>query len=356
MRPSMKVIRLILVPVIALLAVPSGIGAQSKLPLDIERVSERVLVMAPKTGNSRVVVLNSRDGLVMLDSGFSPSMAQRLRAEAEAVFNRSDWRWVIVTNEEFLSSGGMAAFSDAGIITHRDVRELLEENAGLLPDLLADRRDEFQWRVDTTRARLDTTTNPPDGLRHWLALCEQITTDLSEGFTIPLPTLTFDDRLILDLGDLALECIYFGDAASWGDVMVRVPEENLIWTGDVFHAMHILPYADNPDRGFDIDRWITVLEELLSGDPATMKAFRANGTGEWSWQTVHDRLRLMTDIRKVVGEAQADGATLESLLERINEVESWFPYVATWEGSPMDLIRDDIRRTVEGIWYSILPM
>ncbi|MFC1629513.1 hypothetical protein ACFL3H_10450, partial [Gemmatimonadota bacterium] len=54
--------------------------------------------------------------------------------------------------------------------------------------------------------------------------------------SIPFPTLTFDDRLTLDLGDLTLECIYFGDAASWGDVMVRVPEENLIWTGDVFHA------------------------------------------------------------------------------------------------------------------------
>ena len=98
------------------------------------------------------------------------------------------------------------------------------------------------------------------------------------------------------------------------------------------------------------------MEELLSGDPATMKAFRANGTGEWSWQTVNDRYRLMRDIRKMVREARADGSTLEALLERIGDAETMFPYTATWEGSMPDLIRDDIRRTAEGVWYSILPM
>ena len=190
---------------------------------------------------------------------------------------------------------------------------------------------------------------------NWLELCEAVTADLAAGFTIPLPTLSFDDRITLDLGDLTLECIYFGDAASWGDVMVRVPEENLIWTGDVFHAAHVLPYVDNPDRGMDIDRWLAVLEELLSGDPATMKAFRANGTGEWSWRTVSDRHRLMTDIRRVVREAKDSGSNLEALLERIDDVETLFPYVTDWEGSPLDLIRADIRRTAEGVWYSILP-
>ncbi|MFC1530188.1 hypothetical protein ACFL6R_05685 [Gemmatimonadota bacterium] len=358
MRPPMNVLRLLLLPLLIISTGFSliGIKAQSTLPLDIDRVSERVLVMAPKTGNSRVVVLNSQNGLVMLDSGFSPNMALRLRAEAERVFDRSDWRYVIVTNEEFLSSGGSAAFTDAEIVAHRDVREVLELFAEELPTILDSRREEFQWRVDTARARLDTMAQPPEGLVNWLQLCEAVAADLSAGFTIPFPTLSFDDRLTLDLGDLTLECIYFGDAASWGDVMVRVPEENLVWTGDVFHAMHVLPYADNPDRGFDIDRWISILKELLSGDPATMKAFRANGTGEWSWQTVNDRYRLMVDIRKIAGEAQADGSTLEALLERINDVESCFPYVANWEGSPPDLIRDDIRRTAEGVWYSILPM
>ncbi len=356
MQSPLKIFCTVFIVSIFLSAFPLLAEAQSSLPLDITRVSDRVLVMSPKTGNSRVVVLNSQDGLVMLDSGFSPAQARRLRTEAESVFHRSDWSWVIVTNEEFLSSGGMAAFPDAGIITHRDVRDYLELNAEEMPDILASRRDEFQWRVDTARTRLDTMARPPDGLRHWLALCEQITADLSEGFTFPPPTLTFDDRLTLDLGDLTLECIYFGDASSWGDVVVRVPEENLIWTGDVFHAMHVLPYADRGDLGLDIDRWIQVLEELLSGDPSMMKAFRANGTGEWSWQTVHDRYRLMVDIRKVVKEVQADGSTLETLLERMDDIESIFPYVATWQGTELDLIRSDILRTVEGVWYSILPM
>jgi glyoxylase-like metal-dependent hydrolase (beta-lactamase superfamily II) len=335
--------------------IPASVGAQSTLPLDIERVGERVLVMAPKTGNSRVVVLNARDGLVMLDSGFSPDMALRLRAEAERVFNRSDWHSVILSGEEFLSSGGSSAFSGAEIIAHRDVREYLESNRDALPDLLADRCDEFQWRVDTTRARLDTMARPPEGLVNWLQLCEAVAADLAAGFTIPLPTLSFDDRITLDLGDLTVECIYFGDAASWGDVMVRVPEENLIWTGDVFHAMHVLPYADNPDRGCDIDRWLSGLEELLSGDPAATRAFRANGTGEWSWWTVNDRRRLMQDIGRIVREAKASGSNLEALLERVDDVETVFPYAAEWEGVDLDLVRSDIRRTTEGVWYSILP-
>ena len=339
-----------LVIIAALGPAPAGVEGQSTLPLDIERVSERVLVMAPKTGNSRVVVLNSENGLVMLDSGFSPNLARRLKAEAEAVFGRADWRWVIVSGEEFLGCGGLAAFPEAETVAHRGVREYHESHAAELPDILADRRDEFQWRVDTARARLDTMANPPEGYRHWLELCEHVTADLTTGFTIPLPGVTFDDRLRLDLGDLSLECIWFGGAGSWGDLVVRVPEEHLIWTGDLFHAAHVLPYLDQEDTPLDIDRWIAVLEELLDGDPAATVAFRANGEGTWTWQDVHDRCRLMKDIREVVTEAKGEGISLEDLLERLDDVTIRFPYVSEWRGTELALVRSDILRTVEGIW------
>jgi glyoxylase-like metal-dependent hydrolase (beta-lactamase superfamily II) len=346
-------IRALLVACLVLGPMSPSSDAQTPLPLNIERVSERVLVMSPRTGNSRVVVLNTRAGLVMLNTGWSPAITRRLKSEAERAFGRTDWYGVIVTSEEFLGNGGIGVFPGATVIAQEGFREYLLAHRDDMDGILAARRSEFQDRVTRTRGMLDTLQADPvrrHGLETWLELCRTIADDLEGGFTIPLPGRTFSDRLSLDLGDLTVECISFGGTPEQGCVMVRIPEENLIWLGDVFHAAHVLPYGEYTDAPPDVDGWLAVLDELLSGERETMKVFRANGEDAWTWRQVSDRRRLIADIRNAVQDARRRGESLEALLSRLADVETAFPYVRDWSSTMLELIRDDVRRTVEGLW------
>jgi hypothetical protein len=346
----------ILVPltVIALgLLCPARSQAQSPLPLDIEQVSERVLVMSPKTGNARVVALNSQQGLVMINSGFSPSFARQLRGEAERAFGHRDWKAVIQTNAGFLNNGGAGAFPEALLLAHEGRREYLLSSGETNSRALAGQKEEFEERVTRSEGMLDTLQGNPvrrQGLEEWVELCRRIADDLSLPYEIPLPELTFSDRLTLDLGDLTLECFWFGETAEGADVLVRVPEENLVWMGDIFHAAHVLPYGRYGDRVPDVDRWLEVLDIMLSGEPETMKVYRANGEDPWSWQKIHDRRTLIADVRDAVRAAQERGESRAVFMERIADAGTMFRYVREWENTELNLIGFDVGHLAAGLW------
>jgi cyclase len=48
-----------------------------------------------------------------------------------------------------------------------------------------------------------------------------------------LPTVTFRDRLTLHQGDLAIELIHVGTAHTTGDVVAWLPDERILFAGDV---------------------------------------------------------------------------------------------------------------------------
>src|SRR5215469_11591632 len=47
------------------------------------------------------------------------------------------------------------------------------------------------------------------------------------------PTVTFTDRLTLHQGDLTIELIHVGTAHTTGDVVAWLPDERILFTGDV---------------------------------------------------------------------------------------------------------------------------
>jgi glyoxylase-like metal-dependent hydrolase (beta-lactamase superfamily II) len=47
------------------------------------------------------------------------------------------------------------------------------------------------------------------------------------------PTTLIDERLDLDLGGLTAELLYVGPAHTQGDVIVHLPEERIVFTGDI---------------------------------------------------------------------------------------------------------------------------
>lgn len=82
---------------------------------------------------------------------------------------------------------------------------------------------------------------------------------------LTLPTRTFDGELTLLLGDREVRLIEVGPAHTLGDVIVHLPGERVVFTGDIlFIKGHPIMWAG------PVGNWIRALDRILELDPAVI--------------------------------------------------------------------------------------
>lgn len=78
-------------------------------------------------------------------------------------------------------------------------------------------------------------------------------------------TTTFDGELRLTVGDRAVHLLELGPAHTRGDVVVHLPDDGVVFTGDlVFHGGHPIVWAG------PIANWIAACDRLLALDATTV--------------------------------------------------------------------------------------
>jgi glyoxylase-like metal-dependent hydrolase (beta-lactamase superfamily II) len=77
-----------------------------------------------------------------------------------------------------------------------------------------------------------------------------------DGIELRLPTTLFDDRYVLDLAGTEVHLIYVGPAHQVGDVIVHVPSEGVLFTGDLlFNQSTPMGWVGSYQQFFDaLDR------------------------------------------------------------------------------------------------------
>jgi cyclase len=85
------------------------------------------------------------------------------------------------------------------------------------------------------------------------------------GIELKPPTTIVDDRMTIELDGIPVELIYVGPAHTGGDVIVHLPRERVVFTGDVLFRL-CTPI------GWDgtFDRWIAALDEIVALGPAVV--------------------------------------------------------------------------------------
>jgi glyoxylase-like metal-dependent hydrolase (beta-lactamase superfamily II) len=85
------------------------------------------------------------------------------------------------------------------------------------------------------------------------------------GVELTPPTTLVDERMALDLDGIPAELVYVGPAHTGGDVIVHLPRERVVFTGDVLFRL-CTPI------GWDgtFDRWTAALDEIVALDPAVV--------------------------------------------------------------------------------------
>jgi glyoxylase-like metal-dependent hydrolase (beta-lactamase superfamily II) len=151
-------------------------------------------------------------------------------------------RRVVNTHHNGDHCWGNQLFSEAEIIGHRLCAEGMAKESPAM--------------MQAMRGAVDSDDPAMAGLARGLAEFD------FEGVELTPPTTLFDDRLDLELEGTRVELIYVGPAHTQGDVIVHLPDQRVLFTGDILFRL-CTPIGWEGTY----DRWIQALDEIVELDP-----------------------------------------------------------------------------------------
>lgn len=245
--------------------VPSqaSVSGQDQIPINHEWLTNRVLLTwaCDHFQGTNMVVVTTEEGLVVVDTGLSPTTVARQRTLVEAELGRSDFRYLINTHMHNDHAFANQTFPEATVIGPRMGVEALEREVGLIPELME------RLRANGARYREWAEGSPADtqdGIRarEGLAAFSVGIADLEAGIQPRFPTATFDGRRTLEMGDLRLELFEFAGLHSDSDILILIPEERMLFTGDVFWGgqLPLVRFESTEELERLLEAWGTILE------------------------------------------------------------------------------------------------
>ncbi|MEM9248872.1 MAG: MBL fold metallo-hydrolase [Pseudomonadota bacterium] len=86
--------------------------------------------------------------------------------------------------------------------------------------------------------------------------------DKAEGTFVAPPTMTFEDKHEITMGDFRIEVLHLGPAHGPGDTQVWLPEQSLVIAGDMAFHQRMLPIFEDTIVYDWIETWETAFEAL----------------------------------------------------------------------------------------------
>jgi len=226
---------------------------------EIQKLSEGVYaaIAQPEgkaVSNSGFIVNDSE--VVVIDLHISPEMARMLQEEIRKVTSKPI-RYLALTHKHRDHVGGTTAFGlGVEIISH-----------------------------ENTRAVMAADTAP----------------------AFRVPTVTFDKKLVFHRSNRTIELLYFGRGHTDGDIAVWLPEEKILFAGDLYFNGKAGVMRD----GFLRD-WVATLEELRSLSAQTVVPGHGPVSGNDGLLSFQNYL---TDFIRAVKVQVDAGKTLEQVLK-----------------------------------------
>jgi glyoxylase-like metal-dependent hydrolase (beta-lactamase superfamily II) len=223
------------------------------------------------------IVVGEREALVV-DTGMGPKNGRRVLNKARALTQAP----LVLTITHFHPEHGFGAqeFRDARIVYNRTQGEELAEKGRPYLDM-------FRTFGDTVAERLD-------------------------GVELVEPHEVYDDQLTLDLGGTIVELRHFGLAHTRGDQVVFLPDQRVLFTGDLVETrlFPIFPWFPPDDTDVNGSKWIDVLHRLEALEPEVV----VPGHGEVGGaELIRDVRSYLEDVRERVHEASAGGRSSEEV-------------------------------------------
>jgi glyoxylase-like metal-dependent hydrolase (beta-lactamase superfamily II) len=310
----------------------------------VSRLGDNVLVISGGPINNSTFVLETSEGLVVIDTNYSQSLASEIRAIIEREFGRSDIAYVINTSHSGNHFGGNQVFEDAVIVAHDNAPAGMRRYADNL-DRVVENLGKRAAQMDERYRSADPDSNEAADFRRRADGFRRVAKDLRNGWKPTFPTMTFSDRMTLSLGDLTLELHSLPGLHLDSDVIIQIPEEGLLLTGDIF-SEEWLPVI-LPDVEPDVLAWIETVDFLLDGHCEVTHIFPGHSHDGISREMLVHQRDYLGALWSGVEQGLAQGASVADLQTQL-DLETRFPELSGVrypENYP-----DLHRRNVELIW------
>ncbi len=312
-----------MLPTVVALAV--ALAAHADVPakqFEIEKLADGVygfvwkgLLENPINGNSLFIV-NDRD-VVVVDTSNFPSTARVMLAELRKLTDKPV-RYVVNTHWHDDHHSGNFVFREAypgvEIVAHKDTRaDMLTQSYGARAKDLAGIEQSAQTMERWIANGKDDAGKPMDEARNKRA---RAIIDYDRAAIVELQAvkeapadLTFEDHLTLTRGTRTIELLWLGRANTRGDVVVMLPKERIVATGDL--VVSPVPFM----FGSYYEEWAATLGKL-DALPADI-LFLAHGEPQRDRGYLRQVQALLADIAAQAKAAAGAGLTVEQAKAKI---------------------------------------
>ena len=220
------------------------------------------------SGNS--VLIFGSDCALVVDSGHVPSVTKKMIADVARLTNKpvrflvnTHWHPDHVTGNSLYRD----QWPDIAIVSTPSTQFELTRPDSLYDDLTE--MNKYMPAIEKALASGKRGDGQPlsDGERTYytqvLTEAKFMQPELKATPKAP-PTVTFDKRMVVDLGGRKVEISFLGRGNTGGDAVIYIPDGKVLVTGDLLVAP--TPFA----IGSYIDEWIVTMKTLAAIDAATI--------------------------------------------------------------------------------------
>jgi cyclase len=215
--------------------------------------------------NGNIVAVVGRDAILVVDTGQFPGIARRVVGELEAL-SKAPVRYVVNTHwhgDHLLANSVFReAYPDARIVAHPHT---IERGAFFYTDYRAKAEKSLPAAVADMEKR--RAASGSDDERLWIDRtldCVRYAEAEVKQTRYVAPDTPLAGEMTVDLGGVSATIRHIGTGNTPGDLIVWVPEDRLVATGDMVVAP--VPYA----IGSDLEPWTRTLAELARLKPAVI--------------------------------------------------------------------------------------
>jgi cyclase len=307
-----------------------------------------------KQAVSNAAVIEMGGEALVVDSHLIPSAAREAARLVAALTGNKPVRYLVNTHWHPDHVHGNAAYRAAfpgalDVISHANTRRdllglgtpLLKDQKILLPRQIAQMKSQLSSGRGQDLSPL--TDDQKRRLEAQIAQSEVLLGEI-EKLEILLPTLTLDRSMTLYAGEREVRILYFGRGHTEGDVVVFLPREKVLVTGDLL--TNGIPFMRD---AFPLE-WGATLAGVETLD------YALNIPGHGDVQQGKERLRMLRsfldDLAAAVRRAVAEGRTVEEAKKSIKAElaprhEKNFP-PASWNGGAEASIERAYRQVTPG--------
>jgi len=317
-------VRIAAVCLLALLLLPVAVSAGDAF--EIQKVADGVYIAmrrptAPMAVGSNAAIIINDDHVVVVDTHYTPSAARALLAEIKQLTHKPV-RYVVNSHwHNDHVQGNQAYFNvfPGGVefISSHATREDIEKKAipsvkqelENLPQQIAQAEEQLARGVGPDGQPV--TAEQAQNRRAQLEVRRAYLGELRE-LQISLPTITFERSLVLHREPRPIHVLFFGRGHTRGDVVVYLPKEKVLITGDLVTTANGWPFP----RDSYPAAWARTLRSIAELD--FTRLIPGHGAVHEDKAHVERLAALFAAVGEHVAAAVKQGLTLEQTQQKVN--------------------------------------